>query len=167
MSHTNKDLDLMSNNNDQTCRCPCGATEFTTTGAPLFRLLCHCTICQEFNAEPFGDVVVFRAVDVARPAPEKVAFDTYRPPPNVQRGKCKECEKAAIEVFESWLMPDLVMVPRHMLQAGASVPEPIAHVFYHRRVSDARDALAKHQGYWGSQLAFGKFLLGSLFSRKI
>ena len=156
----------MSKDDYQTCRCPCGATEFTTTGAPLFRFLCHCTICQEFNATPFADVVVFRATDVARPAPEKVAFRTYRPPPNVQRGKCTECERPVIEVFESPLMPDLVMVPHHMFQADGRLPEPSAHVFYHRRVGDAHDTLPKHHGYWGSQLAFGKFLLGSLFSRK-
>ncbi len=50
------------------------------------------------------------------------------------------------------------MVPAPMLRAGDDAPEPIAHIFYDKRVSDATDTLPKHQGLIASQLAFMKYL---------
>ena len=140
------------------CVCTCSATRFHATDEPLFRILCHCTICQRFNAAPFADVLVYRIEDVALPAGGVVNFDTYRPPPNVQRGRCAACQQAAVEVFTAPLLPKLVMVPRGMFQPGATLPGPVAHIFYDKRVSDAEDALPRYEGYVRSQLAFLKHL---------
>ncbi len=134
--------------------CACGATDFETDGEPLFRILCHCTICQRFNSAPFADVLVFRAEDVTLQPRDAVNFETYKPPPNVQRGKCATCAQPAIEVFTAPILPKLVMVPTPMLGLDAQVPLPIAHIFYDKRVSDMNDAYPKHRGFLRSQLAF-------------
>ena len=138
--------------------CACGATDFQTDGVPLFRILCHCTICQRFNSAPFADVLVFRAEDVTLPARDAVSFETYKPPPNVQRGKCATCAQPAIEVFNAPILPKLVMVPTAMLRSDTQVPVPVAHIFYDKRVSDAKDTYPKHRGFLKSQLAFLNYL---------
>jgi hypothetical protein len=138
--------------------CDCGSTSFHSDGEPLFRILCHCTICQKFNGAPFADVLVIRAEDVTLPPPDAVNFETYKPPPNVQRGKCAACAQPAIEVFSAPVLPKLVMVPRAMLRLDAQLPVPIAHIFYDKRVSDAKDTYPKHRGFLKSQLAFLNYL---------
>ena len=142
-------------------RCSCGHVKFDIRKAPLFRMLCHCTICQQFNDAPFADIVIYDAASVSRPEPGSVRYDTYTPPPNVQRGVCTECGEPAIEQFKLPLLPGLTLVPAaaHIDQTG--LPEPLAHVFYDRRVEDADDSLPKHRGYISSQLAFGKYLLAA------
>lgn len=150
----------------QECRCACGNTTFSVLTPPLFRMLCHCTICQRFNEAPFADVIVYDAAGVEQPAPGTVIFGTYKPPPNVQRGKCASCGKPAIEKFEAPLFPKLTMVPSTMFSAEAVLPAPVAHIFYDTRVADADDALPKHLGFLASQLSFGKYLLSAkLFGR--
>ena len=138
------------------CTCSCGATSFQTIGEPLFRFYCHCTICQRFNDAPFADIVVFRAEDVVLPPPEAVIFDTYRPPPNVQRGKCAACGQPAVTVFNSRFLPRLVTVPRPMFGSDAELPSPMGHGFYETRVSDARDSLPKYEGYFRNLFVFLK-----------
>ena len=140
------------------CTCSCGATSFQTIGEPLFRFLCHCTICQRFNSAPFADILVYRAADVALPPARAVIFDTYKPPPNVQRGKCATCGQPAIVVFTARFLPRLVTVPRPMFRSDAELPLPVAHLFYDKRVSEARDPYPKHAGYFRSQIAFLKYL---------
>ncbi len=144
------------------CECTCGATTFSASESPLFRLFCHCSICQRFNDAPFADVTVFRANDVAMPPEGVVQFGTYRPPPNVRRGVCAECASPAIEVFHTPLFPKLTIVPTQNIKRTDILPAPAAHIFYESRVSDAADDLIKHHGYWRSQLAFGRLLLKAL-----
>ncbi len=149
-----------------TCRCACGATEFPANGPALFRILCHCTICQRFNEADYADVVVYSAVSVERPPADAVAFATYKPPPNVQRGKCATCAQPAIEIFEAPLLPKLAMVPLAMHADTAGLPQPCAHIFYEKRRADADDSLPKHEGFLRSQLAFVRHLLASARSRR-
>lgn len=140
------------------CTCSCGATSFQTVGEPLCRVYCHCTICQRFHDAPFADMLVYRAEDVALPPAGAVIFDTYRPPPNVQRGKCATCGQPAVVVFTTRLLPRLVTVPRRMFRADAELPSPVAHGFYDKRVSDADDSYPKYEGYLRSYFAFLKYL---------
>ncbi|MEO1246417.1 MAG: GFA family protein [Pseudomonadota bacterium] len=131
------------------------------SGEPLFRILCHCSICQRFNNANHADVVVYRAASVVRPAPGIVSFTTYKPPPNVKRGICTGCGQAAIEIFDAPLLPKLTIVPFAIHAESAQLPAPRGHIFYEKRREDAGDALPKHEGFLRSQLAFGKALLGS------
>lgn len=139
--------------------CACGSVALRMTDRPLFRMYCHCTICQRFNDANFADILVFSSASVVPPEAGSVKFETYRPPPNVQRGKCTSCNQAAIELFETPLFPKLTMVPAGMFDTGAALPPAVAHVFYDKRVQDAKDDLPKYKGYLLSQLMFGKFLL--------
>jgi hypothetical protein len=140
------------------CQCACGATRFQTLGAPLFRIYCHCTICQRFNNAPFADILVHRAEDVALPPARAVIFDTYKPPPNVQRGKCASCGQPAIVVLAAPFLPRLVTVLRPMFRPDAELPSPVAHIFYDKRLADAEDPYPKHEGYFRSNIAFLKYL---------
>ena len=148
------------------CACACSATNFTVHERPLFRLICHCTICQRFNDAAYADVAVFRAKDVDTPPESSVRYERMRRPPNVQRGSCASCGAPAIELFHSPLMPKLTMVPVQNVGEIAILPEPGAHIFYESRVSDVTDSLPKVEGYWRSQLLFGRMLMKSLAGRR-
>ena len=147
--------------NPTTCTCSCGNARFEARAAPLFRALCHCTICQRFNAAPFADVVVYAASDVTAPPDGAIAYDTWKPPPNVQRGKCVRCGDPAIEQFAAPLFPKLTMVPAAMHAGDTALPEPAMHMFYDKRVTDADDDLPKRSGFVASQLAFLRLLFSS------
>ena len=113
--------------------------------------------CEKAQGQGSG-TIFFRADDVALPPPETVIFDTYRPPPNVQRGKCVTCGQPAVTVFTSRFLPRLVTVPRPMFRSDAELPSPEAHGFYDNRVSDAKDTYPKYEGYFRNQIAFLKHL---------
>lgn len=121
-------------------------------------MLCHCTICQKFNQASHADVLVFNTRDITTPCSDYVAFETYKAPPNVNRGSCVNCGQAAIEVFDFPLMPKLTMVPAAMFAADADLPAPDAHMFYDKRIDDVDVELPKHRGFIRSQLAFFKHL---------
>ena len=149
-----------------TYQCGCGHTSYSANSQPLFRMICHCTICQRFNKAECADILVYGAASVQNPPPGAVAFETLRPPPNVQRGKCAQCDKPALELLRMPLFPRLAMIPAAMHQSGAALPEPTAHFFYEKRVRDVEDSLPKHEGYLLSQLAFGRYLLAAKFAGK-
>jgi hypothetical protein len=142
----------------QQCSCQCGHVQFEVTAQPRLRMLCHCTICQKFNAASHADVVVFSTKDINPPSDELVKFKRHKAPPNVNRGQCVKCGQAAIETFVFPLLPRLTMVPAAMFSEAAELPESKAHMFYERRVADADDELPKHHGFVSSQLAFFKYL---------
>lgn len=140
------------------CSCSCGATRFQTLGAPLFRILCHCTICQRYHNAPFADILVHRAEDVILPPAGAVELDTQKPPPNVQRGKCATCGQPAIAVLALPFLPRLVTVFSSMFTRDAPLPPPVAHIFYDKRVSDSEDPYPKHEGFVRSEIAFLRYL---------
>jgi len=142
----------------QKCRCSCGHTKFKVIGEPKLRMICHCTICQKFNGVPHADILVYKTAQVKAPAEGVVNFETYKPPPNVQRGKCAQCGQAAIEVFAMPLFPKLTMIPADMFLDTVQLPAPKAHMFYDKRLADAADDLPKRNGFVSSQLAFFKYL---------
>jgi len=150
---------------EQVCSCSCGTVKFNIVGLPLFRILCHCTICQRFNKAAYGDVVVYDAASVELPPNGAVSFDTYKPPPNIQRGKCVRCNEPAIERVEIPLMPKLIIIPKSVHGPEAKLPSPMAHIFYDKRVADMMDELPKYQGFVSSQCAFGKYLLKAKLSK--
>ncbi len=122
----------------------------------MFRVYCHCSICQKYNAASHADILVFKAKQIELPADGVVEFTTYKRPPNVQRGRCSQCGQAAIEVFSMPLFPKLTMVPAGMFGSDVELPESKAHMFYESRVADASDDLPKYQGFMRSQLVFFK-----------
>lgn len=144
-----------------TFECECGDTSYSILRA-RFRIVCHCRVCQRFNDSSYGDTLVLRKADLGSAVPTTVTFDTYRPPPNIQRGVCRSCRNPAIEIFDSRVLPSIVMVPRAMHRDHPSLPTPKCHLFYEHRIVDVHDGLAKHEGYLRSQFAFGRHLFGSM-----
>ena len=143
--------------NTRQAQCECGRVSYQVPEQPMFRMLCHCSICRRFNETPVADVLVFRGREVELPDAGAVEFQTYRPPPNVQRGKCATCAQPAIEVFQLPLLPRIVMVPSGMIDDVRSLPRPTCHVFYANRQQDVDDGLPRYSGYLSSQLAFFRY----------
>ena len=81
----------------QACACPCGASRFDVSGRPLVRLLCHCTICQAFNRQPYADVTAFWAGSITLRIGHQIEFKRYRPPPAARRGHCRSCSAPVVE----------------------------------------------------------------------
>ena len=104
--------------------CQCGNTRFTLKAKPLVRVLCHCTICQEFNDAAFGDVTIFLAKDVDIDDVNHIDFKTYKAPPAVQRGKCKTCHKPTVELFDVPFMPALTLIPSQQITDSDFLPAP-------------------------------------------
>lgn len=147
--------------------CSCGAAEVQIHGEPLLRGFCHCTICQEFNQAPFGDVTFYRAKDVALPAEGVVAYKSYSQSNMVQRGRCTHCEQPIAETVQLRPFEALVVVPTQTMSAQHQKPEADMHIFYHRRVRDIDDALPKYSSFWSSQIAFGSQLMWRLIRRRL
>ena len=131
-------------------------------GRPMLRGFCHCTICQAFNQAPYADITLFRARDVAMPAPDLVEYRAYRKPPALQRGKCIACGGPALEFVQVFPRLKLIIVPSGNILDAGLVPRAALHIFYDRRLADFDDDLPKYTGYWRSQLAFGRKLMASL-----
>jgi hypothetical protein len=129
------------------------------------RIVCHCTICQEFNGAPYADVVAFRGGAISTPAAFPVTFKKYRPPPNVSRGLCQKCGKPVVEFLALAPYFKISFVPSTNFQDIQKLPAPGAHIFYHRRVKDLEDSVPKISGYWPSELAVGRLILAGLFRR--
>jgi len=143
----------------QACACPCGASRLEVSGPPLVRLLCHCTICQAFNRQPYADVTAFWAGSVAVQGGHPIEFRRYRLPPAARRGRCRSCGAPVVEFLRLAPFVQLALVPSKVFADPASLPPPALHIFYHRRVSDIGDDLPKKSGYWPSQLAVMKRVL--------
>lgn len=138
--------------------CSCGTTTIKT-GFPRFRMYCHCSICQRFNDAEMADVAVLRKTDLLCDVPTTIDFDTYRPPPNVQRGVCKACRQPVLEVFDLPVFPSLVMLPQAMHQLPLASLNSSGHLFYENRRNDHHDDLPKHHGYIRSQWGFMRELI--------
>lgn len=59
----------------------------------------------------------------------------------------------------------LAFVPSGNFPDPAALPAPSTHIFYHRRINDAHDTLPKSSGYWPSEIAVTKAILGSILHR--
>ena len=146
----------------QACACPCGASRFEVSGRPLVRLLCHCTICQAFNRQPYADVTAFWAGSITLRVGHQIEFKRYRPPPAARRGHCRSCSAPVVEFLRLAPFVQLAFVPSKLFPDQGALPPPALHIFYHRRLGDIADDLPKVRGYWASELAVMKRVLASI-----
>jgi len=148
---------------NQSCACPCGQSTFSVSGAPVSRFLCHCQICQSVYKQPFSDVTFFWVGAISLPEDHSIQFQRYRLPPALRRGSCAACSAPVIGFLRLAPFVQLAFVPSQNFSAPAALPSPSAHIFYHRRVSDAHDSLPKVSGYWPSEFAVTRMVMGSIF----
>ncbi|MFT5644776.1 MAG: hypothetical protein ACI83P_002337, partial [Janthinobacterium sp.] len=149
----------------QSCACACGQSPFTVSAAPIVRLRCHCLICQAVSGQAFADVMLFWAGAITLPDDHKIGFKRHRRPPALRRGTCPGCGASVLGFLRLSPFVQLVSVPSKNFPDQAALPAPAAHIFYHRRVKQADDALPKIEGYWLSQLAVTRIVIGSLFGK--
>ena len=145
--------------------CECGTSSCVVRGKPLFRAICHCSICQTFNQAAFADVTLFRPNDVALTNETSVKFTSYTSPTIVERGRCRTCNAPAIEYLRVPFVPNLIFIPTKNIQTQLNIPAPSLHIFYDKRVADISDNIAKHEGYLRSQYAFCRQVFKALISR--
>ncbi|MGV3527241.1 MAG: GFA family protein [Candidatus Sericytochromatia bacterium] len=141
--------------------CHCQAEAFAHPPAPLFRLICHCKTCQAFLGLPYNDECTFLRRDLPALQLEQIAFKSYQSPLlPIKRGTCRRCGKVAVCLAQVGRLTPFVMVPSVLL--GAALPEPVAHIYYDRRVADAEDALPKLSGHLTGQALIQAALAKSL-----
>ncbi|MDA4845161.1 GFA family protein [Hoeflea poritis] len=142
--------------------CNCTEVSFRTSGRPIFRAVCHCSICQEFNAAEYADILTFRARDIDLNSPGTVAYKSYKKPPLLRRGRCNTCGTPVIEKLNIPLFPKLILVPVGRFAEQDLLPARDFHIFYDCRVKDVPDNLPKASGYLQSQTKFAAFLMRRL-----
>lgn len=149
----------MSENTIKQGRCTCGSVDFYITEPAIFRVFCHCSLCQEYENAPFADVSVFYARSVTAFDDSKISYKCFKKPAVVQRGSCKQCNDAVLEKIGIPLMPKMIVVSSNNIQDTSLLLAPSMHMFYDKRVADIEDNLKKYKGFASSQLAFGAALI--------
>ena len=147
---------------NQSCACPCGQSTLKVYGRPALRFLCHCLICQSIYKQPYADVTAFWAGAISLPDDHSIQFKRYRPPPALRRGTCASCSAPVVGFLRLAPFVQLAFVPSRNFSVPAELPLPSAHIFYHRRVADSHDTLPTISGYWPSEFAVTKMVLGSM-----
>lgn len=140
--------------------CECGICAFELSVTPTTRFICHCTICQAFTDKPYADMTIVRAKHLRLINVDKISFEKYRPPPNINRGLCLNCKKPVVE-FGGLGPLKWVFIPASNFESQALLSAPQTYLFYNRHVTEALDNLPKHSGYFRSQIAIGKMLIKS------
>ena len=139
--------------------CTCGTFSFETRKAPAARFVCHCLFCQDFTGEAFSDVSVLMAHQIKTKGTDALTHKKYRLPPNLNRARCSQCGKPAMETMGMRPL-QLVFVPSKNFVEQDLLPPVKLHVFYNRRVADVADHLPKYAHYWPSQFAITKTIMG-------
>jgi len=145
--------------------CECGRCVVEFKEAPKVRLNCHCTICQEFTASPFSDVVVIPAYRARLRGEDSIVFRKYRrfrfPPPNLSRGRCKHCGQAFVETWGVANTPVLLFVRAVWINHPELLPVPESHLFYEHHVKDMDDGIPRHEGYFASEWSMARMIVHS------
>jgi len=141
--------------------CECGTCVVDVRVVPSMRFICHCMICQAFTGKSYSDMTIVRAKHVELTNTDQISFKKYRPPPNVDRGLCRQCKHPVVE-FGGFGTFKWAFIPTSNFESQGLLPMPQMHLFYERRLQDTLDNLPKHNGYLLSQLAIGRMLMSSL-----
>ncbi len=146
--------------------CQCNKIEFTPGAKPLFRFICHCRTCQEYTEKPYNDECFFRYSAISEASYRHVLFKNYQSSISpLRRGLCEICGKPVFSVAGLASPFKFALIPTDRVSKEI-IPQPLAHVFYHRRASNINDQITKCRGYWKSQLLIQKALLKGILFRK-
>ena len=147
-------------------QCNCGKTKVSFSGEPLFRVHCHCSICQSVYQQPFADFVVLSTKQIQSPVDPAIQFKKHRSPPAVNRGLCPHCKKPVLAKLSLGPGIGMAFIPAANFPNSTKLPAAAFHTFYDRRVADIDDHTPKINGYWPSQLAVTKLALSSILGLK-
>jgi hypothetical protein len=147
-------------------QCDCGTCVIEIKKAPTVRLNCHCTICQAFTGVAYSDVMVVPAEQAVIKNEDWITYKKFRkyrfPPPNLARGRCRNCGKAFVETWGFGSRHVLLFVRYVCFEHPEGFPPPEAHMFYEHRVKDADDNVPKYEGYFPSEWAMAKMIVHAL-----
>lgn len=149
-----------------TTQCNCGKSHVSFEGEPLFRVHCHCKICQSVYQQPYADFVVISSKQVAGPVDSAIQFKKHRSPPAVNRGVCPHCKKPVLAKLSLGPSLGMAFIPAANFPNSVKLPAAVFHTFYDRRIADIDDSIPKISGYWSSQLAVTKLALLSMLRIK-
>lgn len=153
----------MNDGHQNVLTCECGINKFSVKGKPLLRAICHCQFCQDFNKSEYGDFLIYRKEQVIFIDQSKSTYKSYKKPPIVKRGSCKQCGKPVLEYLQAPLFPKLVFIPAENHSQQEPLLQPSLHMFYHRRIRDAEDQIPKYSGYLLSEMNFMGRLISKLY----
>ena len=146
--------------------CECDSGETSGLPEPLFRLICHCKTCQEYYGEAFNDECTYFFKDCNKLDLNRIEFKNYQSQLSpLKRGKCKSCGKVAYSIAGKDSKPFLVTFPSAKVKRE-NLPEPVAHVYYDRRVEDSSDPVRKVSGHMFSQFVIQWQIFKSLFGMR-
>lgn len=143
--------------------CQCGHTKISLNTKPNIRFFCHCTICQALYQQPFSDFVVLWAGDVQLTTANDIQFKKHRRPPALQRGTCASCKQPVIGYLTLFPGIKLAFIPSKNFFDASQLPEPLGHLFSHRRAKEIKDTLPQYSGYFHSEWAVS----AAVFSRLV
>jgi hypothetical protein len=144
---------------DIPCQCECGQTRLHLAKPPMLRFHCHCTICQALYKRPFSDVTVMWAKNAKLTAGESIEY--RRPGLLLKRGVCTQCEEPILAYMTLFPGVRLAFVPGNRYQGPSVLPEPSAHIFFHRSKAPMDDGIAKYKGFIKSELVITWLILKS------
>lgn len=131
----------MSNENQHTGRCFCGAVEFHVTGKPAAMGYCHCTSCRQWSAGPVNAFTLWppSAVTITRGADQ---IGSYKKTPKSIRRWCKTCGGHLFTEHPGLGLTDVYAAVLSGLRF-----EPGVHVNYGETVLHMRDGLPKQNDF--------------------
>ncbi len=89
-------------------------------------------------------------------------FKRFRfPPPNLRRGRCRNCGQAFVETWSAGPLK-VLFIPAMTFERPEQLPAVGADIFYERHVAEAIDDAPKHTGYLPSQMAIVRLILGAM-----
>ncbi len=146
-----------------TCQCECGKSQVGLKKVPMLRFHCHCTICQNLYKKPYSDVTVMWASNTQLLNDEHIEY--RRPGLLLKRGVCTGCEQPIFATMT--LLPGLKLafVPGNRYDDQTILPNPSAHIFYHRSQSEMDDGIAKTRGFIRSELVISWLILKSAMAQ--
>lgn len=144
-------------------QCSCGQSQFELEGKALFRVICHCNICQKYNQNRYADNTVFKVKNNHLTNPENHTFEYHRRPQIVARGRCSQCNMPTIEKFTALPNSNIVIIPNANLSDEHLRRRPAAHICYASRQCDVDDEVKKYDSDLMSQLAFSWILFKAYF----
>ena len=158
----------MMKNAGISARCECGKSQVELNKAPMLRFHCHCTICQNLYKQPYSDVTVMWSKDAKLTQSEHIEY--RRPGLLLKRGVCTQCEQPIFATMTLFPGVKLAFIPASRYDDSTILPDPSAHIFFHRSEVEMDDCIGKTKGFIKSELMISWLIVKSafvqLFSKK-
>ncbi|KAL6059680.1 CENP-V/GFA domain-containing protein [Balamuthia mandrillaris] len=135
--------------------CFCGAVSFEASGKPLFRVQCHCTICQRYHGADSVSLVAFSPDQFHVSCKGSATTKGFSTSEGMTRHRCSECGGPVYNQSHLEEMP-FVDTPLSLFERDEkerllhfSELSPECHLFWHSRHQALPADLPKWASYPG------------------